>query len=422
LVKGFDLNWRPVDVKARPATEWPSRQTTITPYADYASLAGHHEKECLRLLGLSVQINGEDIGPHNGCDANGMHRKPSLCALYGIRDTEFDKSVHTYPSLWKSDLLADRMTKSSDPKAYKAHLAEAIYCRKFDMLAHAAASSAQADFRKATDYASEERLVADDFAKEIVDHVAERTKKAVYAGATFAAATRIGKVVADELVCMLKQSAGRVLIQDNRTLAGAYRRAQNKLIVGKVVPCTGLSFRREKGYKDSIVLGAPKMVEKEVAQSTFAISLPVGIAVNGKAPMAPDGSGTISADCVRVIVSAGDAGGARPPGPNDRSERTLKFYVVGSKDAPDEHGERWTCSVTVALMHDSFYASADALRAAASKAASTVDPVRMHGSGSTPMREILEPLFVANVANGPAEFVDDGHRDVLAALETALAK
>jgi hypothetical protein len=273
-----EMNWRAVD--ALPiddhgaATEWPGRQAaTIKPYRGYATLAGHHEKECLRALaGLRgvtdyVAINGIDIRVGNGCGIKGMHEPLSLIKLYGISDTAFDRGVHTYQGLWTSHhfdytsgwLAASRAGAVANPgllQTAKDHLAEAIYCRKFDLLSFAAAArSADAFDIARQSYTPSRQAAANVLAKLAPDrkYWENEAQRAIYFGLTIDSADRIGAAVFDALVQLLEPDPGLQTF--------------GILVVGCRVSCTAVRFKPPVFQADLTIAEAEHLVPLKDAKS-----------------------------------------------------------------------------------------------------------------------------------------------------------
>ena len=59
----------------------PTSTGTLPSFRTYAAYAGEHEKEALRSLGFSVELDGTDIGPGNGI-AKAVHVPEALQVLW----------------------------------------------------------------------------------------------------------------------------------------------------------------------------------------------------------------------------------------------------------------------------------------------------------------------------------------------------
>ncbi len=136
-------NWR------FAVNESPSAWTTVDRDRDFASLAGLHEKECLRALGICVRMqlaDGSEVdigqttpgGLLHGLKKNRVeHTSQALCVLFGCIGVCPD-STHQYSGLWPD--IASRARASSmsaigkvDRPTAILRLEEAIWCRKWDL-------------------------------------------------------------------------------------------------------------------------------------------------------------------------------------------------------------------------------------------------------------------------------------------------
>jgi hypothetical protein len=127
----------------------PSRLGTVQREFDFAKLAGLHERECLRALGICVQrikavgsstlvdIGIDASGRHHGVNARGFHDPESLCILFGCKAADLSGTCttpgvqHRYVDLWPT--VPGRVLSSADRPAAILRLEEAIWCRKWDL-------------------------------------------------------------------------------------------------------------------------------------------------------------------------------------------------------------------------------------------------------------------------------------------------
>jgi hypothetical protein len=197
---GVELNWRPLLESELPVDEaghsWASKQAIMTPsFRAYASLAGYHEKEALRCLGFTVQIDGKDIGPGNGCTEDGMHDETSRLCLYEIAPPCCLTPIDTYSNLWSSQVFNQKLLsvaneKLEDLKKVIDHVAEAVYCRKFDILQYAFAERAAHAYRVAC---------VENEALQALDDVSFHVRTAICEGLHPTAALQIGQKIIDAI-------------------------------------------------------------------------------------------------------------------------------------------------------------------------------------------------------------------------------
>jgi hypothetical protein len=141
---GVPMNWGYV------AEAWPSSSTgTVSRDFNFARLAGLHERECLRALGICVQrieavgsstlvdIGMDAAGTLHGVSNRGFHDAESLCILFGCKAADLSGTCttpgaqHRYVDLWPTVL--GRVVSDADRPAAILHLEEAIWCRKSDL-------------------------------------------------------------------------------------------------------------------------------------------------------------------------------------------------------------------------------------------------------------------------------------------------
>ena len=121
----------------------PSRTSGLAREFDFPRLAGLYEKNCMRDLGLEVQMqlpDGSKVdigeaadGTLHGVTPAGMHTEASLRILHGVPAAAFDPLALTYDGLWSA--IPVRASGASESAILRAmdQLLQAIYCRKWDL-------------------------------------------------------------------------------------------------------------------------------------------------------------------------------------------------------------------------------------------------------------------------------------------------
>ncbi len=131
---------------------FPSHLSTPLEDRDFSGLAGEHEKQTLRAIGFTVQMNGCDIGPGNGVKGS-QHLPTAMRTLWHVNGESppcpFCRTPSETPRYsdiwWDSHVGVSEVVQraSANLKAKligapalataKDHLREAVYCRKMDI-------------------------------------------------------------------------------------------------------------------------------------------------------------------------------------------------------------------------------------------------------------------------------------------------